>query len=73
MVGDAGGAPPKVTVQADRELCIGAGECSRLLPQTFGFDDDGFVALLDTENTTVELLRRAENACPSGAITVVEG
>ena len=63
----------KVRIKADREACIGAGECVRLVPQAFDSDDDGYVLVHDmAENVDIELLRRAEYHCPAQAITVVE-
>ncbi|PRY21709.1 ferredoxin [Pseudosporangium ferrugineum] len=61
-------------VQADRELCIGAGNCVRILPTLFDQDPDGLVTLLTPTPTTEppDLLHRAATLCPSGAITLTE-
>lgn len=61
-----------VTVRADRDLCIGAGECARLVPAAFDNDEEGYVVLGDTEGVDPELLHRAAGHCPAGAITVIE-
>lgn len=68
---DDSGASSGVRVTADRDTCIGTGECHRLVPQAFDEDDEGLVVILDTSGVELELLRRAERACPSGAITVI--
>ncbi|MFI7601811.1 ferredoxin [Actinoplanes sp. NPDC049681] len=59
-------------VRADRDVCIGAGNCVMTLPQVFDQDDDGVVVVLDPQapDQPEELLRRAATMCPSGAITV---
>lgn len=69
---DDSGVTSGVRVTADRETCIGTGECHRLVPQAFDEDADGLVVVLDTSDVKRELLHLAAHACPSGAITVIE-
>ncbi|MEV4640162.1 ferredoxin [Actinoplanes sp. NPDC049548] len=60
-------------VRADREVCIGAGNCVMTLPQVFDQDDDeGLVVVTDpdAQGQPDELLQRAVMMCPAGAITV---
>ena len=61
-------------VRADRDVCIGAGNCVMTLPDVFDQDDDGLVVVQDpqADDQPGELLRRAVLMCPSGAITVEE-
>lgn len=60
-----------VTVTADRDACVGTGECWRVAPEAFDTDDEGLVVVLDTATgVDVELLRRAERGCPVSAIVV---
>jgi ferredoxin len=67
------GSLPSVTVQADRNACIGTGECWRVAPRAFDTDEEGTVLVLDTATSVeLELLRRAERSCPVAAITVTE-
>jgi ferredoxin len=59
-------------VLADRDRCVGAGNCVLTLPAVFDQDDDeGLVVVLDPEPPaeTTELLDRAVQLCPSGAIS----
>jgi len=61
-------------VIADKEVCIGAGNCVRTVPDVFDQDEDGFVELLD-DNPPSELegdVLLARRLCPSRAITVNE-
>jgi ferredoxin len=60
-----------VRVQADRDVCVGAGNCVLTAPDIFDQDDDGLVTVLEPNppadrNGDVE---RAVRMCPSGAIT----
>ena len=58
-------------LRADREMCIGSGNCVRLAPAVFDQDDDGHVALVpgadpDTAAADVDM---AVEACPVSALT----
>jgi ferredoxin len=60
---------------ADPELCISAGNCVRLAPEVFDQGDkDGLVVILvDGVGPDQEAaVRRAIEACPTGAIAIVE-
>jgi ferredoxin len=62
-------------VSVDKDVCIGAGNCVRAVPDVFDQDEDGFVELLD-DNPPSELegdVLLARRLCPSRAITVNEG
>lgn len=62
-------------VGADRDVCIGAGNCVLTAPEVFDQDDDGLVDLLDPY-PAAEHEQRVRNAiarCPSGAISETEG
>jgi ferredoxin len=63
--------PRRVTV--DPELCIGSGDCQRLVPAAFRLDDERNVSdvLPGAETTDVALLLRAAMNCPTQAIRVV--
>lgn len=64
-----------VHVDADRDLCVGAGNCVLTLPAVFDQDEQGLVTVGDPEqpDTAASLLRRAALLCPAGAITVRSG
>ncbi|MCW2898773.1 MAG: hypothetical protein JWO67_1038 [Streptosporangiaceae bacterium] len=62
-------------VTADREVCIGSGNCVLAAPQVFDQDEDvGLVVLLGpeiaSENATA--VRDAVAHCPSSALRIVE-
>jgi len=60
-------------VRVDRDRCVGAGNCVLTLPAVFDQDDEeGLVVVLDPEPPAAhaELVARAVQLCPSGAISV---
>jgi ferredoxin len=62
-----------VRVRADRELCCGAGNCVRTVPDVFDQDDaEGLVVVLQAQPPAPlhELVRQAADLCPAGAIEV---
>jgi ferredoxin len=66
---------PAVRIEADREVCIGAGTCALTAPEVFDQDaDDGRVVLL-VERPAAEVAAAAREAvwlCPSGALSLDE-
>jgi ferredoxin len=61
-----------VRVSADRDVCIGAGNCVLTAPQVFDQDDDGIVVLL-AQDAPAEEAGKAVHLCPSGALRIDEG
>ncbi|MFI9384993.1 ferredoxin [Kutzneria sp. NPDC052558] len=59
-------------ITADRERCVGAGQCVLAAPAVFDQDDDGLVAPLtvDPETGDQDAVRQAVNVCPSSAIWI---
>lgn len=59
-------------VEANREVCVGAGLCALTAPDVFDQDEDGIVTVLaeqpsgDARNAAL----RVETLCPSGAVRV---
>lgn len=72
-------------VKVDRTLCIGAGSCNLVAPQTFELDQEGkavikkkdgtkssnFVDYSDIQDTEQNILN-AGKSCPVNAIVIVE-
>ena len=57
-------------LSADREICIGSGNCVRLAPTVFDQDDDGRVTLVtggDPDSVAAEVDMAVE-ACPVSAL-----
>lgn len=62
-------------IEADRDVCIGAGMCVMTAASVFDQDaEDGRVLVLETEppEELAELVREAARLCPSGALSVLE-
>ncbi|MFD8259053.1 ferredoxin [Streptomyces griseoluteus] len=61
-------------IEIDKDLCIGAGQCTLAAPSVFTQDDDGYSALLPgaEDGAGSPMLGEAARACPVGAITVTE-
>jgi ferredoxin len=61
-------------VEADREVCIQAGNCVMVADSLFDQDDDGIVVVLVDEVPEGEedRAREAVKMCPSQALTLVD-
>ena len=62
-------------IQADRETCVGAGNCVMTAPSLFDQDDaEGLVVVRDDAPPPPlhALARRAAQLCPSGAIDLLD-
>ena len=57
----------------DPDLCIGSGDCGRLVPTAFALDESAGVSipLAGAEDADLDLLVRAALNCPTNAIRVV--
>ncbi|MCU1667616.1 MAG: ferredoxin [Blastococcus sp.] len=63
-------------VSADRDVCIGSGNCVLTAPAVFDQDDEeGLVVVLtsDVEGPVADVVRAAVARCPSGALRLIEG
>ncbi|WP_372449019.1 ferredoxin [Qaidamihabitans albus] len=59
-------------IEADRDVCIGAGMCAVTAPEVFDQSDDGLV-VLRTDSPPPEVADAVEEAvelCPSGALSL---
>lgn len=62
-----------IEVTVDPELCIGSGDCVRLVPAAFRIDESEGVAVTQAgaADADVDQLVRAAMGCPTQAIRVV--
>jgi ferredoxin len=63
-----------VKVQADRDVCIQAGNCVMAADAVFDQDDDGVVVVLVDEvpDDEVERVREAVKLCPAQALRLTD-
>jgi ferredoxin len=63
-----------VKVEADREVCISAGNCVMAADAIFDQDEDGIVVLLvdDVPEGEEDHAREAVRLCPSQALRIVD-
>jgi ferredoxin len=62
-------------IEADRDVCIGAGMCVMTAEDVFDQDDEGIVVVLDAEVPPehAAAVARAVASCPSGALRRIDG
>lgn len=62
----------ELAVSVDPELCIGSGDCVRLLPAAFSIDESIGVSVVlpGADGADPVLLRRARANCPTHAIAL---
>lgn len=61
-------------IVADRDICVGSGQCVLTEPAVFDQDDDGIVVLL-TEQPEGEQAQHTQEAvwlCPSQALSIMD-
>ena len=61
-------------VQADRDVCIQAGNCVMVADTLFDQDDDGIVVVLvdDVPDEEEDKAREAVKLCPSQALKIAD-
>jgi ferredoxin len=64
---------PLYEIRVDRELCMGSGACTILAPATFDVGDDAKVVVVHPGGDDLSAIRNAVAACPTGALSLVEG
>jgi ferredoxin len=59
-------------VRADRDRCVGTGNCAWTAPEVFGQDEEGMVAVLRAEPASgqARAVREAVDLCPVRAIVL---
>jgi ferredoxin len=61
-------------IRADRDICIGAGNCVLAAENVFDQDDDAIVVVLQEapDGADADAARHAVGSCPSGALAIEE-
>lgn len=61
----------RISVQVDRDLCIGSGDCVASEPDVFQLDDEGKAVVLDPDAAPTDRIVEAAQNCPVTAIFVI--
>jgi ferredoxin len=59
-------------VQVDRDVCMGSGMCVVYAGEWFDIDDESKAVFTKAEGASLDSVRTAVEACPTGALTLVE-
>ena len=59
-----------LTIEINREVCMGSGNCSFWAPAVFDLDDDGVAIVIDAAGDTEDKVILAAQGCPTQAISV---
>jgi ferredoxin len=62
---------PRWSVQVDRDVCMGSGMCIVYAPGTFEHDDETKAVVIDPPGDSLDAIRTAVEACPTGALRLV--
>ena len=59
-----------LSIEINREVCMGSGNCSFWAPGVFDLDDDGVAIVVDPTAAGEDRIALAVDGCPTKAITV---
>ena len=59
-----------LSIEINREVCMGSGNCSFWAPAVFDLDDDGIAIVIDAEGDAEDKVILAAQGCPTQAIAV---
>jgi ferredoxin len=59
-------------IVVDRDICMGSGMCCMYASHTFDVDEEAKSFVKDTQGDPVDMIRTAIEACPTGALTLIE-
>jgi ferredoxin len=60
-----------MSLEIDRDVCIGSGLCTVYAPATFDIDDDARSYVKDAHGDASDQIRLAIEACPTNAIRLI--
>ena len=59
-----------LSIEINRDVCMGSGNCSFWAPGVFDLDDDGVAIVIDAAGESEDKIILAAQGCPTQAITV---
>ena len=60
-----------LSIEINREVCMGSGNCSFWAPGVFDLDDDGIAIVIDPEGEPEDKIVLAGQGCPTQAIAIL--
>ena len=60
-----------LTIEINREVCMGSGNCSFWAPGVFDLDEEGIAIVVDPAAQTEDKVILAAQGCPTQAITIM--
>ncbi len=61
----------RISVQVDRDLCIGSGDCVDTVPDVFQLDSEDKAVVVDPDGASTDAVLEAAANCPVTAIFVI--
>jgi ferredoxin len=62
-----------LSIEINREVCMGSGNCSFWAPGVFDLDDDGIAIVVDATAAPDDKIVLAAQGCPTQAIAIFDG
>ena len=62
----------RVTIEVDRQLCYGFGDCVDSAPAVFALDDEDVSVVIDPDGAPLDDVVEAAQNCPVDAIIVTD-
>jgi ferredoxin len=62
----------RVSIEVDRALCYGFGDCVDTVPDVFALDDEDTAIVLDPDAAPLDDIVEAAQNCPVDAINIVD-
>jgi ferredoxin len=59
-----------LSIEINRDVCMGSGNCSFWAPGVFDLDDDGIAIVTDPEGEPEDKIVLAGQGCPTQAISI---
>ena len=62
----------RVTIEVDRQLCYGFGDCVDTAPAVFALDDEDVSVVIDPDGAPLDDIVEAAQNCPVDAIAILD-
>jgi ferredoxin len=62
----------RISIEVDRQLCYGFGDCVDTAPAVFALDDEDVSVVIDPDGAPLDDIVEAAQNCPVDAIVLVD-